>query len=76
MQILRDLGFSRPELAPCLQGSYQKAINMVSINKGNIYLNPNPDDLELVTIWRSITLPNVCYKTLAKALALRVNRKP
>lgn len=41
------------------------------INKGKIKLIPKSRNLELITNWMPITLLNVSYKIIAKALALR-----
>lgn len=42
------------------------------INRGNICFIPKEGDLELITNWRHITLLNVSYKIIAKALDLKL----
>ena len=42
------------------------------LNKGNIKFIPKPEDPKMITNWLPITLLNVSYKTIVKALGLKV----
>lgn len=42
------------------------------ISEGNIKFIPKLEDSKLISSWRTITLPNVSYNRIAKALALRL----
>lgn len=55
---------------------YKEAVRKQSlgtdINKGIIWFIPKLQDPKLITSWRLITLLNVSYKILAKALAMHL----
>jgi len=63
-------------VGPDLLHVYQEAMLTGSlgdlINKGNIKFIPKPGDPEIITNWRPITLLNVTYKIIPKALALKL----
>jgi len=42
------------------------------INKGNIKFIPNKRDPKIIINWRSITMLNVTYKIISKALSLKL----
>ena len=64
------------EIGPYLHKVYIEAYNSCSlgniINKGNIKLIPKVGDREHICYWRPITLLNVSYKIIAKALSLKI----
>ena len=64
-------------IGPDLLHVYQEAMHTGSlgalINKGNIKFIPKPSDQKIITNWRPITLLNVSYKIIAKALALKLH---
>ena len=55
-----------------LEAYHSKRLGAI-INKGNVKFIPKASDLEDIYInWRPITLLNVSYKVIAKALALKI----
>lgn len=64
-------------VGPNLHHVYLEAFHASSlgelINKGNIKFIPKSGDLEDICNWRPITLLNVSYKIIAKALALKIH---
>ena len=64
------------EIGPNLHKVYLEAYNSHSlgniINKGNIKFIPKASDREDICNWRPITLLNVSYKIIAKALSLKI----
>lgn len=54
-----------------LEAFHNKSLGNI-INKGNIKFIPKSGDLEDICNWTSITLLNVSYKIIAKALALKI----
>jgi hypothetical protein len=64
------------DIGPDLHKVYLEAFAARSlgtlINKGNIKFIPKSGDPEEITNWRPITLLNVSYKIIAKALSLKV----
>lgn len=66
------MAYDGPYLVEDVLGSYQGRWLEELVNVGIIKLIPKDDKRDLVGDWRPVTLLNVSYKILAKALAKRI----